>query len=77
MAVNDKAQPSDDQILQFVQYLKMMLTKVTNASPDDPVHFLMPQGNSAREKIAPAEFHHMGNILYEKKNPTNLVIFYP
>ena len=71
MSPNDKSNPSDDQILQFVQSIKMMLTKVTNSPTDDPMHLLrILQENQAREKIDPAEFHRMGNILYEQKNPT-------
>ncbi len=67
----DSIQPSDDQILQFVQSIKMMLSKVTNSSLDEPTHLMgMLSGKQDFDKIDPAEFHHMGNILYEQKNPT-------
>jgi len=65
------AQPSDEQILQFVHYLKQLLAKVTNPTPEELVHLQgLLQGAQAKEKLDPAAFHLMGNILYAKKNPT-------
>ncbi|MFO8009448.1 MAG: MarR family transcriptional regulator [Dehalococcoidia bacterium] len=68
---NSEVPGADDHTLRFVQYLKEVLAKVSNPAPDELVHLeTLLKGVRSKEQIDPAEFYEVGNILYQKKNPT-------
>ena len=71
MADRKELQSTDEHIIQFVEHLKEVMSKITspfsqNSSDSDGVFAAF----ESRERVDPATFHRMGNILYEKKNPT-------
>ena len=71
MADDSKLQSSDEQILQFVQHLKEVLAKIANPPPEDLLHLQnVLHGFESKNKLNPDTFHLIGNILYEKTNPT-------
>ncbi len=64
-------QPSDEHILKFVDHLKEVMSRITQR----PLQGSTETRNSLpgfefHDRIDPATFHRMGNILYEKKNPS-------
>ncbi len=71
MTENQKLRSSDEHILQFVHHLKAVMSKITSPSSQEPYHLhnAIPSFES-RERLDPATFHRMGNILYEKRTPT-------
>ncbi len=71
MTDKSKLQASDEHILQFVDHLKEVMSRITKSSSQESITFPgMPSGFEARDKLDPATFHRMGNLLYEKSSPT-------
>ncbi|MFO8101192.1 MAG: MarR family transcriptional regulator [Dehalococcoidia bacterium] len=62
---------TDQHIIQFVGHLKEVMSKITSASlPDSNKGSNEPITFELKERVDPANFHRMGNILYAKRNPT-------
>ncbi len=64
--------PSETQILAFVRCLKDILNTLSSGPPPEEIRELedLLQGRTLRDRPTPAEFHHVGEILLQRKNPT-------
>ena len=64
-------QHSNEQILQFVQHLKDVMTKLSHPPPDELIQIRdLFYGSHSRERLDPITFQRVGSILYQKRNPT-------
>ncbi len=71
MANKKDMQSTDEHIIQFVGHLKEVMSKITGfSSPNSSDRNDILAAFESKERIDPAAFHRMGNILYAKKNPT-------
>ena len=66
-----EARQSDKQIIEFVHYLKEILTMVSVPPPEEFIEVRkLLFGSQSSEKYDPTTFQRMGTILYQKRNPT-------
>ena len=71
MSPKSSLQASDERILQFVDHIKEVMTRITKPAFQEAADLTgLATGFDTRERIDPATFHRMGNLLYEQKIPT-------
>ncbi len=71
MAEKRELHSTDEHIIQFVGHLKEVMSKIAGFSlPNSSDRNNILTAFESKERVDPAAFHRMGNILYAKKNPT-------